>query len=508
MSSLDYAATRAHDAIGTRIARRRTEDPWALNLYMVDLLSGDGKLVAMGAPSTEDWLANDGLSIVVRADRDAKKRVSLSAKQGSIWKEIYASADSSVELEAIGADSRSIVIIGQTTGDARRKLLSVALDGSGLSVLAADAEHDVNGVIVDRFSHQPLAAVMAGYNTAMQWLDAPTQARYRSLGKTFAGRNVNVYDRSADSTRVLAMASGPAHPPVYYLVDFSSHHADIVGEAFPELANVPLGDVSIIHYKARDGYEIPALLTMPAGASGKSMPLIVMPHGGPESHDDLVFDWWAQFLANRGYAVLQPQFRGSTGFGEAHRLAGRRQWGKLMQDDVTDGVKAMIADGTADPKRICIVGASYGGYAALAGAAFTPDLYACAASVGGVSNLPSMLVYERDKHQADGWTDPGVSYWVEHIGLPTDADVVAKSPLAGVDKVRAPIVLIHGVDDTVVPFLQSQQMYDGLTQFGKTVSLVKLEGEDHWLSRAATRTRMLTELDTFLARYLKGEGTR
>jgi dipeptidyl aminopeptidase/acylaminoacyl peptidase len=165
-----------------------------------------------------------------------------------------------------------------------------------------------------------------------------------------------------------------------------------VGQQYPQLAEVPLGTVEEINYAARDGYAVPAYLTLPAGMEAKKLPLVVLPHGGPRARDSgRDFDWWSQFMASRGYAVLQPQFRGSTGFGQKHELAGYRQWGKLMQNDVTDGVRKLIADGTVDAERVCIVGASYGGYAALAGAAFTPELYRCSVSVAGVSDLVEML---------------------------------------------------------------------------------------------------------------------
>ena len=178
--------------------------------------------------------------------------------------------------------------------------------------------------------------------------------------------------------------------PLYYLVDFRAQDRDRRRD-LSGARRAALGSIRITSFKARDGTQIPAYLTLPPGSEGKKLPLVVLPHGGPESRDWPQFDWWSQFLATRGYAVLQPQFRGSTGFGEAFRLAGRRQWGGLMQDDVTDGVQALISDGTADPGRVCIVGASYGGYAALAGATFTPQLYHCAASINGVSDLADML---------------------------------------------------------------------------------------------------------------------
>jgi dipeptidyl aminopeptidase/acylaminoacyl peptidase len=289
--------------------------------------------------------------------------------------------------------------------------------------------------------------------------------------------------------------SSASGPPVYYLVDFQTHTAEIVGEEYPALATAKLGEVSTISYKARDGQDIPAYLTLPPGAEPHGLPLVVLPHGGPESRDYPTFDWWAQFLASRGYAVLKPQFRGSTGFGEAFRKAGYRQWGGLMQDDVSDGVAAMISRGIADPKRVCIVGASYGGYAALAGAAFTPSLYKCAVSINGVSNLPEMLGYLLRR-------EGPVSYWREHVGDSFDPALVAKSPGHAAQGITAAILLMHATNDTVVPFRQSEGMARALKFENKPAELIELRAEDHWLSQGETRIRMLRALEKFLAANL------
>jgi dipeptidyl aminopeptidase/acylaminoacyl peptidase len=239
---------------------------------------------------------------------------------------------------------------------------------------------------------------------------------------------------------------------------------------------------------------------LPPGKAAKDLPVVILPHGGPEWRDSYEFDWLPQFLATRGYAVLQPQFRGSIGYGEAFRQAGYRQWGGLMQDDLTDGVRHLVATGIANPNRVCIVGASYGGYAALAGAAFTPDLYACAASISGVSDLPSMLGTQRRNFGTDS---DSVAYWADHIGPANDPNTIAKSPSRSASSVRAPVLLLHGADDSVVPIQQSKTMERALTEAGKSVTLVTLPGEDHWLSRTATRTRVLQELETFLAKRLQ-----
>jgi dipeptidyl aminopeptidase/acylaminoacyl peptidase len=227
--------------------------------------------------------------------------------------------------------------------------------------------------------------------------------------------------------------------------------------------------------------------------------MVVLPHGGPEAHDDYEFDWWAQFLASRGYAVLQPQFRGSSGFGDEYRRAGYGQWGGLMQDDVTDGVNAMIAQKIADPKRICIVGASYGGYAALAGAAFTPDLYKCAVSISGVSDLPVMLGATKIR---GGDESNALAYWRDSIGSPTDKAVIDRSPARAADRIKVPVLLIHGLDDTVVPIAQSELMAGALENAKKKYTFVKVKGEDHWMSNSESRQQIMKELEKFLAENL------
>jgi dipeptidyl aminopeptidase/acylaminoacyl peptidase len=292
----------------------------------------------------------------------------------------------------------------------------------------------------------------------------------------------------------------PSSPPMYYLVDFAAKKADIIGEQYPALANATLGEVRMMTYEARDGAEVPAYLTLPPGSTGKNLPLVMLPHGGPEARDDYAFDWFAQFLASRGYAVLQPQFRGSTGFGEAWRKAGYRQWGLLMQDDVTDGVKALVEQGVADAKRVCIVGLSYGGYAALAGAAFTPDVYRCAVSINGVSDLPVMLSYE---NAHTGEESDTVAYWKSHIGSSNDRAVIEKSPSRAANQVKAPVLLLHSVNDTVVPVTQAEIMQRALKSFDRRVTFVQLAGDDHYLSQGATRLQVLKETEKFLQASLQ-----
>ncbi len=500
MASWDFAATRYTEEIGSRLRGGRQRDGWVMNLFEVSTRTGKGTLVEMGTPFTSDWIVNDQGQAVARTEWEAERKLfRILRKNGQAWTEIYRQEDGdTLNVAGLTRDGKALMAVG-SNGRSRSVVWSIPLDGSGAQVLLEDPDNDIEHLVLDGYTWQPVAAWVGGATPHRQWLDSDAEARHKALTRTFGGQWVSIGTRDSSNSRVIAAVSSPSTPRTYYLIDFSKGKADIVGETYPELAGVTLASVRAFSYTARDGVAIPAYLTIPAGVEEKKLPLVVMPHGGPEGRDELAFDWMAQFMASRGYAVLQPQFRGSTGFGEAHRLAGYRQWGGVMQDDVTDGVKALIEQGVVDPRRVCIVGASYGGYAALAGAAFTPDLYACAVSINGVSDLPAMLGFALKR---GGDESDALAYWRAHIGSVHDPNLAAKSPVRSAATVRAPILLIHGEDDTVVPIMQSQLMANSLKEAGKSHAFAKLKGEDHWLSSSDTRVRVLQEIEVFLGKFL------
>jgi dipeptidyl aminopeptidase/acylaminoacyl peptidase len=323
------------------------------------------------------------------------------------------------------------------------------------------------------------------------------------LDEAFRGEFPRIVSYSQDRSRSIVSTERPGGATAFYLYDSKQLTAKQIASAYPMLDRVKLAERAAYRYRARDGVEIPGYLTRPSGADGPT-PLVLLPHGGPAARDVPGFDWLAQFLASRGYAVLQPNFRGSGGFGKEWEDAGHGEWGTgVMQHDLTDGVAALVAAGIADPERVCIVGASYGGYAALAGAAFTPELYRCAAAIAGVADLRAMLGFERGRA---GFASTTVSYWRQAMGVDESGSanerLTAASPAAHAERVQAPILLIHGRDDTVVPIIQSRRMESALVDAGKSVQFVELEGEDHWLSGAKTRVETLKALDAFLAEHL------
>jgi len=227
----------------------------------------------------------------------------------------------------------------------------------------------------------------------------------------------------------------------------------------------------------------------------------VLVHGGPASRDVPGFDWWAQAIASRGYAVLQANFRGSTGYGDAFLEAGYGEWGRKMQTDLSDGVRWLADQGVIDPARVCVVGGSYGGYAAMAGPTLDTGVYRCAVSVNGVSDLRRMVDREARRRAED--ENAAVRYWNRFMGAERlgDRSLDERSPVRLAAQADAPMLLIHGRDDTVVPVEQSRLMAQALRRAGKPVELIELDGEDHWLSRSDTRLTMLTAMIDFLLEH-------
>ncbi|MCB1625878.1 MAG: S9 family peptidase [Pseudomonadales bacterium] len=500
MSSVDITAAKDLFAVDSRIKRGRRDSSWVNSVFLVDTQTGKGKRLAAGSPYTFDWVVDHAGKVVARTDWDPEQSIyRILAKDGGGWREIYTATNrEGLDVVALSADGTFLYALG-ANGRANRKLWRLPLDGGGAQIEFEEPNGDVENVLLNGNTNLPIGVYVGGAGNELRWLDQSARKQYEALQKAFPAKIVQTYGRSADGKRLLAHVSGPSQVPTYYLIDFAAGKADTIGEEYPELVDVPLGEVRTISYRARDGYEIPGYLTLPPGKEPTNLSLIVLPHGGPESRDYLDFDWLTQFFASRGYAVLQPQFRGSTGFGEAHRKAGYQQWGKLMQDDVTDGVRWVAEQGIVDSRRVCIAGWSYGGYAALAGAAFTPDLYRCAISINGVSDLLVMLGTTQRRAGRDS---DALDYWYDHIGKTSNPDVIGRSPARNVEKIRAPTLLLHGTDDAVVPVLQSRIMATALKERGKAVELIELPGEDHWLSRSDTRTRVLNEIDRFLAETL------
>jgi dipeptidyl aminopeptidase/acylaminoacyl peptidase len=325
------------------------------------------------------------------------------------------------------------------------------------------------------------------------FFDNELQAHWNAVLRASPDEQVRLLSHSDDFERILAEVFGPKDGYVYALFDWYTHKTAVLGSAYEGLKNIAA--VKPISYPATDGLIIPAFLTLPNDREEANLPLVVLPHGGPEAADSNRFDWWAQALANAGYAVLQPNYRGSA-LSPKFVALGYGEWSRKMQSDLADGVCYLTKQGTVNPNRVCIVGASYGGYAALAGMTLDPGVYRCAVSVAGMSDSKRLAGHRyifADSTRAQ-------RYWDRFLGTSTSGASVldAISPIEHVKAVTGPVLLIHGRDDTVVPYERSELIASALKHAGKSVSLVALNNEDHWLSRGATRLQMLQATIEFL----------
>lgn len=332
------------------------------------------------------------------------------------------------------------------------------------------------------------------------YFDPIRQARWTAAKKAFPDRHVRLVSSSAKFDRLIVQTEGDGDAGAYWLIDSVAGAADLYANIHPDIPPEAVGKRRMVSWKARDGLEIHGVLTLPPDREARNLPVVVMPHEVLTDHDDLGFDPLAAALAARGYAVLQPNFRGSSGYGEAFIRAGYGELGRKMQTDIADGLTDLAAKGVVDPKRACAVGAGLGGLAALTGTIFQHGLYKCVVAVAGVSDLNEMQVYVSGWRSERAITTP---FWrIILAPKPMDSgELRAISPAAFASNADAPILLLHGSDDTVVPFEQSQIMERALKRAGKPVELVRLDGEDHQISHEPTRVQLFQTVAAFVEKY-------
>lgn len=364
---------------------------------------------------------------------------------------------------------------------------------------------DFGGLFMDRNTRKIISTSYTGDKTEKYWKDKTWEANYKFLQSKFPGREVDFASSTNDYSKFLISVWGDQYAAESYFFDAKTRELIFQYTPRPELKKVEkyLVPMSPITYKSSDGLEIPAYLTLPAGSSGKNLPVVVLVHGGPKGPRDYWgYNSTAQFLANRGYAVLQPNFRASGGYGKKFKNAGDLQWGKLMQDDITWGVKHLVDKGIADKNKVVIMGGSYGGYATLAGLAFTPDLYAGGVDIVGPSNLFTLL-------------DSVPAYWEAAraslygmVGDPKTEEgkklMHEASPLFSVDKIVKPLLIIQGANDPRVKQAEADQIVIALREKGKKVNYILADDEGHGFRKPINNMAMYAETEKFLAEIIGG----
>jgi cephalosporin-C deacetylase-like acetyl esterase len=464
-------------------------------LFKVNLSTGRETAARLGTESTRGWIVDNAGDIVSETSYSERERLwQLKIRQKGHLVEALSRHEpiDLPEVMGFGPKDDSLLIADIEDGDPVWRLLSLE-DGKLGPPMSERA--NLGQPIEDPRTHRMIGGVRIEESAKYIFFDSALRDRWTSILQAFKGERVQLASASADLMQFVVRVDGPTHGFEYELVDMDRAHARPVGKVYDGVKE--LMQVRRITYAAADGLEIPGFLTLPSGRPATRLPLIVFPHGGPAARDTADFDWWAQAMASQGYAVLQPQFRGSA-LNRQFVAAGFGEWGRKMQTDLSDGVRYLEKQGIIDPKRVCIIGGSYGGYAALAGVTLDPGIYRCAVSVAGVSDLKRFLEWVNSRDRAGAHISQ--RYWDRFMGVENykDLNLDAISPIKHIDAVNVPILLIHGRDDTVVPFEQSAVMLSALQKANKKVELVTLKKEDHWLSRGETRLQMLKSSMAFI----------
>lgn len=479
-------------------------------LYKVDVYTGDATLMEQGVAATQSWLTQGGVPML---RMDANDRGTIGWIYGRApgeteWKLIRKSRLNELkklpDFDVVGPTQKAGVFLVCQRADGHDTRVIRTYDIASQTfgeVVAERPDRDLESAFVD----ESLRFVGGSYwddRLSYHFADPSLGAHFRAINRALKDRcNVQLYDIDLAHKRLLLKVTGPQEPGSFQVYDCERRALEYVGHTKPWLAPERLAATEALKVRTRDGAEITSYLTTPIAPAKGPRPMVVLPHGGPEIRDYLDYDVTVQALAAKGWLVLQPNFRGSGGYGKAFAELGKRQWADRMQDDVEDAVAQVIASGRADPNRLAIAGASYGGYAALMGAVRNPGLYRAAVSIAGDADLPEALAFSR---REDGADSPAYAYWCGSMGDPkADQDLLVRgSPARRATEIAAPVLLIHGAQDTIVDPKQSRLMAKALKAAGKTCEYVELKGEGHTNWSEETWKTVLTQMTGFIGRHI------
>jgi dipeptidyl aminopeptidase/acylaminoacyl peptidase len=475
------------------------------DLYKMRISTGERTLLRQNTEKIAGWdfdlsgqlrlaarVADNGDTEVLRVDADR-------------FTKIYScSVFESCGAARFSKDGKQVYFLSNK-GDANFTTLSLMDPSTGaLQPVETDPEKrvDFGNALFSEVTDELIATVYVDDRARVYWRDKAFEADYKFLKQKLGDKELGIASRTRDERLLLIGANADTEPGEVYLFDRDKKQLTLQYKIRERLPRASLAKMKPIHYASSDGLDIPAYLTLPQGVSHKSLPLIVVPHGGPWSRDAWGYSGLAQFYANRGFAVLQVNFRGSTGYGKKFLNAGNGEWGDKMQDDITWGVKHLVKQGIADAKRVAIMGGSYGGYATLAGVAFTPDLYAAGVSFVGPSNIITLL------DSIPAYWEAGRKQLYARIADPNTPEGKAKlqrqSPLNSVDKIKTPLLVLQGANDPRVKRRESDQIVIALRDKNFPVQYIVAPDEGHGFARPVNNMAAYAETEKFLAKHIKG----
>jgi dipeptidyl aminopeptidase/acylaminoacyl peptidase len=482
-------------------------DPALHDVYRVNIESGERELVIENNQNIAGWLVGlEGqVRLAVRQTEDGGTET-LRVTDGAVGETLYScSWRETCGPNRFHPDNQRVWFQtnkGEDTDLTGLYLMDVETGEMEFVERDPEGEVDFGGAIYSNATDEMLATVYEGDRTRIYPKDEKFENALSFLREQLPDGEISFRPQTHDDSLVLVGLSRDVDPGTTYLFNWDEMEVTELYRSRPELPVEHMAEMQPIRYEARDGLEIPAYLTMPKGVDGEPAALVALIHGGPWARDTWGYDSLAQFLANRGYAVLQPNFRGSTGYGKAFLNAGNNEWGDAMQDDITDGVQHLVEQGLVDPERVCIMGGSYGGYATLAGMTFTPDLYACGVDIVGPSNLITLL------NSIPPYWGPIRRIFLQRMGDPSTEEgreqLERQSPLNHVDKIAAPLLVIQGANDPRVKQAESDQIVVAMREAGLPVEYIVAPDEGHGFRGRENRLAMFARTEEFIATHLGG----
>ncbi len=481
-------------------------NPQVFDPYRLNLNTGELTLLAENPGNIQGWMT----------DHDGKLRVANAIVDGVNNQILYRETEDQPFQPVLTTNFKETVSFAVFTPDNKMvyALTNIGRDKTALvlmdpktceekEVLYMNDKYDISDLNYSEKKNRLTVVACEGHkDMILHYFDKDEEEIRKKLEAQLPGYNVGVTSKSKDENIRMIYAGNDRTYGTYYLYNVKENKLTKVADIAPWIKEEEMCAMNPITYTSRDGLTIEGYLTLPKGytmENAKNLPVVVNPHGGPWIRDSWGYNPEVQFLASRGYAVLQMNFRASTGYGRKFTELGYKQWGQTMQNDITDGVKWLFKEGIADPKRVAIYGASYGGYATLAGVTFTPDLYACAVDYVGVSNLLSFM------NTIPPYWKPLLDMMHEMIGDPeTDKEMMEKySPVFHVDQIKAPLFIAQGANDPRVNKAESDQMVEALKKRGVEVEYMVKENEGHGFSNEENKFDFYRAMEKFLDKYLK-----
>lgn len=460
----------------------------------VDIRNGRFIQIHDGFRGVQNWQTDSGGALRFGYGKSKDKWVIYWKNQKDEWKRL----DNAVWFEKYGFygldGSPDHLLVATVTANGTWGVARLYIPaGQVVDQVFAQEKVDIDGPIRDRNGRKIVGLRYTTDIPKFHYLDRKRAGLERAMKKAVPGYNLEIVDFDYAAGRYLLLAYSDREPGLYLQYDRIAKKIEPVSPVRPNLPTDLMAETTEQSIPMSDGTSIPAFLTIPHGATAKNLPAIILVHGGPYARDDARWDYWAQFLASRGYAVLKPNFRGSEGYGPKFERAGYNQWGGLMQQDVTDATRHMIDQGIFDAERVCIAGASYGGYAAMMGLIQAPNLYQCGVSVNGAVNLPRLKTADAGLL--------GTKTWRSRIGL-SGADIENVSPYHLADQINRPALIMASKDDTRLRIVDSENFYGRLKSKGKDSQFIKIEDGGHSMDTAASRLTKLKAMEEFLAKHI------